>query len=318
MNQHHRSIGADVRCDLKAHGARLGVQDQACQAMPFHKSATALKYHHRLPLWPALKLAVSATWRHGPGRLNWIAANGLACAFTPNPERLDLISRQLTDCLQRGMAVRHHGYFPGKEIGHAHAGTAEDAMQLHFKAMEALQGVGEPLMTVHVGLDRTLPLDHHRVAKNLTRLVRHGEKIGVTISLENLRRGPTANPRTLVEWARRSGAGITLDIGHAVSSQCVREKEISVEKIIDLVSERLLEVHLYESETDRHWAPRNMDILGPIVDKLITTDCRWWTIELEERRDVLLTRQLLVEHFERTDNPLFRQPALEAECTVPA
>jgi sugar phosphate isomerase/epimerase len=215
------------------------------------------------------------------------------------------------------MAVRHHGYFPGEEIGHAHAATAEEAMQLHFKAMETLQGVGEPLMTVHVGLDRTLPLNHRRVLENLTRLVEYGKKIGVAVSLENLRRGPTANPGTLLDWARNSGAGITLDIGHAVSSQCVCNKAIRVEKIIRLAAERLMEVHFYESETDRHWAPRNMDILGPIVDRLITTSCRWWTIELEDTRDVLLTRQLLVDHLRKTEKTAFWRPQGEAGCALP-
>lgn len=283
----------------------------------FYEAAPAFNIDRRLPVWPELTLAVSATWRHDARRLDWIAANGLACAFTPNPDRLDLISQQLIPYIQKGMGVRHHGYFPGEEIGHAHDRTARDAMQLHFKAMEAMKGVGEPLMTAHVGLDRTLPLDHHRVVKNLTRLVEYGKKIGVAVSLENLRRGPTANPETLLEWARRSGAWITLDIGHAVSSQCVCHKEISVEKIIHLVAERLMEVHFYESETDRHWAPRNMDILGPIVDKLITTDCRWWTIELEDTQDVLLTRKLLIDHFDKTQKTLFCRPEMEAVCVLP-
>jgi len=264
-----------------------------------------------------MELAASATWRHGRRRLDWIEASGLACAFSPNPDRLDLLPGQLFSYIQRGMPVRHHGYFPGKEIGHAHPGTAEDAMQLHFKAMDAIQGVGEPLMTVHVGLDRTVPLDNGRVVKNLARLVGYGKKVGVTISLENLRRGSTANPWTLLEWSRRSGAGITLDIGHAVSSQCVRRKEISVERIVDLVAERLMEVHLYESETDRHWAPRNMDVLGPIVDKLITTDCRRWTIELEDTRDVLTTRQLLADHFKTAKNPARWPTKKEAGCVLP-
>ncbi|MCF8038590.1 MAG: TIM barrel protein [Desulfohalobiaceae bacterium] len=274
-------------------------------------------YSHRQPIWPKLQLAVSAVWRHGAERLDWIAANGLACAFTPNPDRLDLISRQLIPYIDRGMAVRHHGFFPGKEIGHALAGSAEDAMQLHFKAMEALQGVGEQLMTVHVGLDPNLPLDSQRVVKNLTRLVGYGKKkIGVTVSLENLRQGPTANPRTLREWAQRSGAGITLDIGHALSSGCVRRKAISVEKIIDLAADRLMEVHLYESETDRHWAPRTMEILGPIVDRLLTTACRWWTIELEDTRDICRPRQLLADHFETNRTCLWRET--EAACVLPA
>jgi sugar phosphate isomerase/epimerase len=283
----------------------------------FYEEVPAVDIDRRRPLWPELTLAVSATWRHNASRLDWIAANGLACAFTPNPDRLDLISRQLIPYMDNGMAVRHHGYFPGEEIGHAHAATAEDAMQLHFKAMEAMQGVGEPLMTVHVGLDRTLPLNHHRVVKNLTRLSEYGKKIGVAVSLENLRRGPTANPETLLDWARRSGAGITLDIGHAVSSQCVCNKTISVETIIDLAAERLVEVHFYASETDRHWAPRNMDILGPIADKLITTDCRWWTIELEDTQDVLFTRGLLIDYFKNNKKPVFWRPQTEAACALP-
>ena len=283
----------------------------------FYEAAPALNINRRLPAWPEFTLAVSATWRHGARRLDWIAANGLACAFTPNPARLDLVSQQLIPYIHHGMAVRHHGYFPGKEIGHAHAAAAEDAMQLHFKAMEALQGLGEPLMTVHVGLDGTLPLDHHRVVKNLTRLVEHGKRIGVTVSLENLCRGPTANPQILLDWARRSGAGITLDVGHAVSSRCVCNKTISMGKIIDLVAARLMEVHVYESETDRHWAPRNMEILGPIVDRLVTTDCRWWTIELEDTQDVLLTRQLLVDHLRKMEKTAFWRPQGEAGCALP-
>ncbi len=282
----------------------------------FHEAAPAVDSDRRLPPWLELTLAVSATWRHGSRRLNWIAANGLACAYSPNPDRLDLISPQLIPYIKNGMGVRHHGYFPGEEIGHAHAAAAEEAMQLHFKAMEALQGIGEPLMTVHVGLDRTLPLDRRRVVENLTRLVEHGKRLGIAVSLENLRRGPTANPQTLLDWARRSGAGITLDVGHAVSSRCVGNKKISVKRIIHLVAERLMEVHFYESETDRHWAPRNMDILGPIVDALITTDCRWWTIELEDTQDVLRTRKLLMDHFDKTQELLFCRPETESICAL--
>ncbi len=267
----------------------------------FSNTTPDSKHHLQLLSWPELTLAVSAAWRHGATRLDSIAENGFACAYTPNQDRFELLSRQLMPYIDRGMAVRHHGFFPGNEIGHTHLRAAEDAMQLHFKAMDHVRHIGEPLMTVHVGLDRTLPLNHHRVIKNLTRLVDYGKMIGVTVSLENLRRGPTANPATLVEWAQRSGAGITLDVGHAISSEWVRKCVIKVESIIDWVADRLLEVHFYESETDRHWAPRNMDILGPIVAKLLTTNCRWWTIELEEIQDVLFTRQLLVDHFTKTE-----------------
>jgi sugar phosphate isomerase/epimerase len=260
-----------------------------------------------------ITLAVSAAWRHGSGRLDWIAANGLHCAYTPDAKRLDLISEQLASYIQQGMHVRHHAFFPGKEIGHANPEAAEDAMQFHFKALEAICNVDEKMVTVHVGLDPATPLDHHRAVLNLTRLVRYGEKMGVAVSLENLRTGPTANPQTLLDWARRSNARITLDIGHAVSSPCVDRKEISVEQIVGLAAGRLVEVHFYESETDRHWAPQNMDILGPVVDELICTDCRWWTIELEDLQDVIRTRQLLAAYLATTENRFFTNSSIFGE-----
>jgi hypothetical protein len=60
-----------------------------------------------------------------------------------------------------------------------------------------------------------------------------------------------------------------------------------------------------------------MEILGPIVDKLITTDCRWWTIELEDTRDVLLTRQLLVDHLRKTEKTACWQPQRKTGCALP-
>jgi hypothetical protein len=60
-----------------------------------------------------------------------------------------------------------------------------------------------------------------------------------------------------------------------------------------------------------------MDILGPIADKLITTDCRWWTIELEDTQDVLFTRRLLIDYFKKNKKPVFWRPQTEVACALP-
>ena len=39
-----------------------------------------------------------------------------------------------------------------------------------------------------------------------------------------------------------------------------------------------------------------MTILGPIVDRLLDTQCRWWTIELDDYDDALYTRALLLDY----------------------
>lgn len=242
-------------------------------------------------------LAVAARFDHPPRRLDWLQEQGFACAWTPDPSRLERLSERLAPYLDRGMAMRHHGYFPGVEIGHEDPRHAEKAVGFHYQVIDAIQGVGEGHLTVHVGLDFELSLNHDRVIENLKRLAEYGRRSGITISLENLRQGPTSDPEILARWAEQSGASITFDIGHAVSCQKVRSGETSVGQFIDRVGPRITEVHCYEFESDHHHAPQNMQVLGPILDRLAPLDCRWWTIELLAIGEILRTRDLIYDHF---------------------
>ena len=159
-----------------------------------------------------------------------------------------------------------------------------------------MRGYGEQVVTLHVGLKPELPLDHEHAVTNLATIVQYGRQIGITVALENLRRGPTSHPDTLLKWTTQTGAMITLDIGHATSNEHVLKGELTALDFVDAVADRLVEVHLYEKESDRHYAPQDMSVLGPIVDCLLQTRCRWWTIELNDYQDVLYTRQLLHEY----------------------
>lgn len=241
-------------------------------------------------------LAVSTQWHTFPDRFDWVAANGFAMAYTPNGLQPELTRSHLEPYLKTGTAVRHHGYFPGFELGNKDQLLAEQALSLHVKHIDAMTGLGEQVMTVHVGLLPDIGLDHNRVLQSLSRLVDYAAKRAITISLENLRFGPTSNPETMLKWTAESGASITLDVGHAVSCDRVRNGELSVAQIIEMFRHNLAEVHFYESETDTHHAPKDMAILGPIVDSLLETACRWWTIELNSYDDVLNTRNLISKY----------------------
>ncbi len=191
-------------------------------------------------------------------------------------------------------------------------------MQLHLRALEAMEGIGEQQMTVHVGLTADTELDHATVVGNLHSLVNYAQQLGIAVSLENLRSGPTSNPEIMLDWTRRTGAGITMDIGHAVSCARVANGTLKVCEIIDMYRHNLVEVHFYESETDRHHAPRNMDILGPVVDKLLTTECNWWTIELDTPDDILHTRELLAAHLSASHPaPGSRIPSISSPPSIP-
>lgn len=247
-----------------------------------------------------ITLAVSTQWHTFPNRFDWVVENGFAMAYTPDGLRPELTRTHIEPYLTTGASVRHHGYFPGFELGNADHLFAEQALSLHLKNVDAMVGLGDQVMTVHVGLVPDIVLDQHHVIHNLRRLVEYAAKRGITISLENLRFGPTSNPETMLKWSKESGASITLDVGHAVSCDRVRKGDLSVPQIVEMFRHKLEEVHFYESETDTHHAPNDMSILGPIVDSLLETECRWWTIELNSYDDVLNTRKLiskyLVEH----------------------
>ncbi len=243
-----------------------------------------------------ITLAVSAHWFKFPEKFNWIAEHGFGLEYAPNPDHLERAKSHLLPYINECVPVRHHAYFPGFEIGDPDPDQAEQAMKLHLQAFDAIKGIGNQIITLHIGLPPCRTLNHDRVKQNLTSLVAYGRDHGIQVNLENLKFGPTSHPETLLEWVDASGASITMDIGHAVSSESVQRGEFTVPQIVGLFSPKLDEIHLYESETDTHLAPKDLGVLGPILDRLILTDCRWWTIELDDYLEILHTRRLVQQY----------------------
>lgn len=243
-------------------------------------------------------IALSAKWHTYPKRLHWIAEHGFALEYTPNPASFELFPQRIAPFLQAGIPLRYHGFFPGYEFAHADPEAAKRGLDVHLAALEVMPGRGEPVITVHVGLRHQDPIDPGRALDHLARLVERGRQLGITVCLENLRQGLTSDPETVVAWAAASGAMITLDVGHAISSRRVLEGALSPLDFVEAFASRLAEVHIYERETDRHHPPRDMTLLGPIVDRLIETQCSWWTIELDDYAEALATRALLLNYLE--------------------
>jgi sugar phosphate isomerase/epimerase len=241
-------------------------------------------------------IALSAKWHAYPDRFRWIAAHGFGLAYAPNPEAFDSLPEHVDPFLKAGVPVRYHGFFRGYEFAHRDAAIAERGLRIHMAALEAMHGRGEQVITFHVGLKHKDPIDPGRAVENLSRLVERARHLGITACLENLRRGPTSHPENVVAWARASGAMITFDIGHAVSCRRVTSGELTALDVLDAFADRIFEAHVYEREADRHYPPQDMTILGPLVDRLLTTQCSWWTIELEEYPEALFTRTLLLDY----------------------
>ncbi|UCH42577.1 MAG: sugar phosphate isomerase/epimerase [Dehalococcoidales bacterium] len=244
-------------------------------------------------------IALSARWQTYPKRFQWIRENGFALEYGPNPDALTQVARHIDRFLKEGIPVRYHGFFPDYEIGHIDDSVSERAVQLHKSALQAIHGLGQPVITVHIGLNPDDEIDAEKAVDNLGYLVDYASSLGITLCLENLRRGPTSHPETVTTWAEKSGTMITFDVGHAVSSQRVVDGELTVIDFLRMVAPRLVEAHVYERELDRHYPPTDMAVLGPVIDFLLETGCRWWTLELDNYSEALDTRDLLVDYLKK-------------------
>ncbi len=237
--------------------------------------------------------AVSCHWHSFPEKPEWVAEKGLAIEYSPNAKRLDDIYPHLASLKEDGVPLRYHAFFPGFEIGDVDYEQAERAMDLHFQFLDRIHGGCHKTVTVHVGLNPQAPINHDRVIRNLGRLVTYGRTLRITVCVENLKRGVASIPENVLCWADQSGSRITLDVGHAVSCELVSRGELSGAQIADMFDHRIEEIHLYGYETDTHLPPADMSLIGPVIDRVLETSCRWWTIELNDYAEIDHTLSLV-------------------------
>jgi sugar phosphate isomerase/epimerase len=243
-----------------------------------------------------LTIALSVNSYEYPERFSLAANNGFALEYTPDPLKPELVATQVTPYLRDGVPIRFHCRFSQYELGNADRGQAIHALAVHQCIFDAISGLGEPFVTVHLNLDKRIPFDAGQGVENLGALVAYGRQRGLTVCLENLRKGPSSNPANVLAWARSAGASITLDIGHAVSADVIRDGNQTVPGFIDRFRERLAEAHIYGKEEDRHYPIEEIDSYKPVIDRLLETNCSWWTIELDSLEEALDTRMKLIDY----------------------
>lgn len=198
--------------------------------------------------------------------------------------------------------VRFHTPFLNTEIGHRDDKIAQWAMDLHRHTLELVAETGGKFLTLHIGLGsiRDEDIFHTKVNENLTALKAFGLSHGVTISLENLMHGPTSFPEEWIEILEQVDISATFDFGHAKGCPAVVKGLWTPMEMVYQVKERLNHAHIYKEENgEGHIPPETIDDLGiDLLDALMETSCRWWVIELAEKKAALQTKKLLETYIE--------------------
>jgi sugar phosphate isomerase/epimerase len=196
--------------------------------------------------------------------------------------------------------VRYHCPFYRIDLGHDDQDEVQRAEEIFQGIIRLVSKARGRYLTIHIGLghDSTEPFSWERTIANLRRLVQYGSEHQVKVCLENLAWGWTSRPNLFEKLIRRSGAGVTLDIGHAWSSESVRSQYYGVEDFVTPHADRVYNAHIYHKEIPGrgHVPPSRWDHIQERLQLLYSVRCLWWVIEIREAEGLLATKEMINEN----------------------
>lgn len=211
-------------------------------------------------------------------------------------------SRFLSDISRlNGLDVRYHCAFNGVDVGDEDERKADAAREVYKQACRIVSKADGRFMTVHLGLGRKSPegLSWEHTVSALADLVSYAESLGVHLCLENLASGWSSRPQLFEKLIRKTGAGITLDIGHARVCRSVQCMEFELEDFVMPHPGRVFNAHIYHEEIDdRHVPPSSLDDIRGRLDLLSSLGCSWWVLELREKAALMETLKVVRQYLE--------------------
>ena len=205
------------------------------------------------------------------------------------------------------LELRFHCPFMKLDIGHENTVEGQRALGIFRRIIQLVSKAGGKYLTIHIGLGRntTKILSWDDTIDNLRQMVQYGAERGVVVCLENLAWGWTSKPNLFEKLVRRSGAGVTFDIGHAHTCEAVRSQQYTAEDFVTPLADRVFNAHVYHTEISGvgHLPPQK---IGQVRDRLtILQDigCPWWTLEIKDVEGLLKTKSIIESFLQRNNTP---------------
>ena len=199
----------------------------------------------------------------------------------------------------RPLEVRYHCPFERVDLGHDDAVKALEADKLFRRIIRLVAKAGGRYVTIHIGLghETTKPLSWDATMEKLRRLVHYGRTMQVIVCLENLAWGWTSKPNLYEKLIRGSGAGVTLDIGHAHACESVQSRQYIVEDFVSPHADRVFNAHIYHTEVldEGHITPADLREIEDRLSLLQSLKCGWWVLEIRHEEGLLQTRKIVDE-----------------------
>ena len=198
------------------------------------------------------------------------------------------------------LEVRYHCPFYQIDIGHSDTSEAKAAEHLFQRIIRLVSRAGGRYLSIHIGLGRnsTEPLSWDTTVDNLRRLVRYGAERHISICLENLAWGWTSKPNLFEKLIRKSGACVTLDIGHAEACESVQSQQYEIQDFVTPHPESVRNAHLYHTEVSGvgHIPPNTLTDIEDRLALLEKIGCEWWALEIKDVEGLLKTKRIVDEY----------------------
>ena len=204
------------------------------------------------------------------------------------------------------LEVRYHCPFERVDLGHDDTKKAEEAEMLFRRIIRLVSKAGGKFVTIHIGHDSTEPLSWDTTIEKLRRLVNYGRTMRVRVCLENLAWGWTSKPNLFEKLIRRSGADVTLDIGHAHACESVQSNQYSVEDFVSPHADKVCNAHIYHTEIPDigHVVPQKREDIEDRLALLRSIGCDWWVIEIRQSGPLLAARKIVDEYLALACSPV--------------
>ena len=200
------------------------------------------------------------------------------------------------------LEVRYHCPFYQIDLGHHDPREAKAAENLFRRIIHLVSKAEGRYLSIHIGLgrDSTEPLAWDETIDNLGRLVQFALGHRVRICLENLAWGWTSRPNLFEKLIRKSGAGVTFDIGHAYACEAVRSQHYAIEDFVTPHSDRVFSAHVYHEEVSGfgHRPPEKLEDIRDRLVLLQEIGCDWWVIEIKEVEGLLRTKRIIEDYLQ--------------------
>jgi sugar phosphate isomerase/epimerase len=198
------------------------------------------------------------------------------------------------------LEVRYHCPFDRIDLGHDDPVKAQAAKNLFCRVIRLISKVEGKYITLHIGLghDSMEPLSWETTIDNLRQVVDYGRAMSVRVCLENLIWGWTSKANLFEKLIRRSGADVTLDIGHAYACEPVQSQQYTVEDFVTPHADRVVNAHIYHTEIpgQGHIPPEKKEDIEDRLSLLKAIGCAWWVLEIREVEGLLKTKKIVDEY----------------------